>query len=728
MKLSKALVVGSCLVVVCLLLYLREPPQIRVVANSVYDAMVRLNGVGPQSGAVAIVDIDEDSLAVYGQWPWPRHCVAELTRRLLEAGASVVAFDILFSESDRTSPRVIVRELSALTGTAVRLDGVPAAYEDFDAVFAHALAAGRTVLGCYMHPVPQHLASMVEPMSDAYRGVAQFKGAGLHSDLPQARKLTPPLAVLGEAAASVAFFNTIPDDDTVVRRTPLLFAYGELRIYQSLALEAVRQHTEARQLWIECRPGWFVGGIKGVRMGPRRVPTDRNGQMLVNYRASRFPVFPADELLAGNVDAGAISNRIVFVGSSAATLADLVATPHSPEFPGVEVHATAADNMLTGDVLVEPRWMAYAHMLLIIGLGMALTVLIHRTRAWLSFLITLLLVLLAAAAGVFLLHACRLVFVPAQLILAMLFIYTVLTLLKYRQEERQKRRVREMFGTMVSKSVLTYLEENPGSFSLTGHRAEATVLFADVASFTTIAESLPPEQVSELLNRYLSPMTEIIMNRGGLVDKYNGDAIMAEWGVPYPAPDHAVQGCLAALEQQERLAQLRPVLKEEYGHELHVRMGLCSGEVTAGNMGSDLRFQYTVMGDTVNQASRYEPANKDYGSRIMIGETTYRMAEQAVEARLLDRIIVVGKTQPVTVYELLGRKGEVPAEGREAATRYEEALRLHWERKWDEALERLARIEHGDRAVAFLKARIQAYRQTAPPPDWQGEYVRETKH
>ncbi len=308
-------------------------------------------------------------------------------------------------------------------------------------------------------------------------------------------------------------------------------------------------------------------------------------------------------------------------------------------------------------------------------------------------------------------------------------VFTGVIAVKYWQEESGRKKVRGMFGTMVSPSVLSYLEQNPGSFSLTGARAEATMFFSDVAGFTTISESLEPAQLAELLNRYLSPMTDIIMARGGYVDKYEGDAIMAEWGVPFPMEDHAAQACYAALEQQEKLTALRDQLKQEFGHELTVRMGINTGTVTAGNMGSESRFQYTVMGDAVNQASRFESANKCYGSLIMIGETTHEAVHELFETRLLDLIIVKGKTKPIRIYELLARTGELNPDKARVVAFYDEALHLHWDRKFNEAVGKLdeALAIMKDEPSHWLRQRILGYLETPPEEGWNGEFVNPNK-
>ncbi len=521
-----------------------------------------------------------------------------------------------------------------------------------------------------------------------------------------------------------------------MRSNPLIWALGPQRIYPSLALEAIRLDRGLNQCMIE----YDEGGVVQLRLRDLVIPCTKAGRMVINYRsvraepgsdlASSFPHYSAGGLLDGSIDPTVLTNKIVFVGTSAIGLRDIRATPMAHLFSGVEIHATMVDNIIAGDALSIPNWMDGAQFLAILLVALGMTLLVSRGCSWLSFLLTLLTLGLSMGTAIFLLQERQLVFVPTWTMLSTLLLYPVLTMIRFWQEEQQKKHVREMFGTMVSRDVLRYLEANPESFSLRGERAEATMFFSDVAGFTTISEQMQPDQLTYLLNRYLTPMTDIILAHGGYVDKYEGDAIMAEWGIPFRTDDHAVNACLAAIEQQACLARLRPTLKKEFGHELYVRMGINTGTVTAGNMGSDMRFSYTVMGDAVNFASRLEPINKEYGTQILIGEATAQVARDFIEVRYLDKIVVKGKTKPVKVYELLGKRGSLSEDRQKVVSLYTEALHLHWERRWEEALDRLAigiGIDPDDGPSHTLHTRITAYRHTPPPDDWQGEYVRLTK-
>lgn len=733
------MIVGFVLTVLCFGLYISGSKFIQAVSNYAYDAFLRRVNTVPQSGRVTIVDIDEASLREIGQWPWSRHVVADLTREIVDAGASVVAFDVVFPEKDRTSPSTIVEDMNRHFGLSVAIQGVPGDMGDFDAMFASALKRGKCILGCQMHEQTGSTKDPDDVPDSSYRTFLTLRGSGdISRYLLHARAITMSIDILNEAAQK-GFFNAVPDSDGVVRSNPLIWTMGTRRVYPSLALEAIRLDRNASR----CIVDYDANGVTQIRMPPGLntgeliLPVDQSGSIAINYRkniedttsgfASTFPIVSARDILNGAVPRRQLKGKIVFVGTSAVGLKDIKATPLTQYFSGVEVHATIVDNILAGDMLWNPTWMIVVHAASILLLGTLLTFLISRARAWLSFVVAVGTVLLLIQTSYFLFSHFHVVFIPAWVILSVVAVYSVLTMLMFWQEELNRKHVRNMFSTMVSEHVLNYLEKNPDSFSLSGTKVEATMLFSDLAGFTTISESLEPERLSELLNRYLTPMTHLIMKRNGYLDKYEGDLIMAVWGVPFPSDDHAIQACLSALEQQKELAALRPILKKTFGHELHVRIGINTGPATAGNMGSDRKMQYTVIGEAVNLASRLQTTNKEYDTQIMIGETTYLQAREAIDARLLDILIAKGTTKAVRVYELIGAGGDVSKEKAEMIGLYEDALRFHWDRRWDDALlllDRCLNIDPRDPPSIRLRERIHRYMQTAPPENWTGELWR----
>ena len=584
------------------------------------------------------------------------------------------------------------------------------------------------------------------------------------------------------------FINVPRDADGIIRSAPLVLGFeytdpltGELRraFVPSFALLAVLYHwglvtldwTEEVQKHGRIEPGAvevFFGRHLLVRRSDgstAQIPIDHRGRLFLNFQGRvtdfhNLPLWvlmPAADLAPADADVEptglppeaaavvpkslkdavrdgrgraerALRGNIAMVGLTATGTTDIGPCPIDTQTPYVHIHMTAASNILTGQFIRPLGTAGVVGILVCLALGFAaMSHWMHvRSLTW-------------AACGLLggylafsylLVHADVSVIPVVSPTFYLAVTYAAVVLYRYFTEERARKQVRRMFSTMVSPDVLNFMEENPESFSLSGHRVDATIMFSDVAGFTSISERLTPEQLTELLNEYLSAMTDIILERNGYVDKYEGDAIMAEWGVPYPDPVHGEAGCLSCIEQQETLARIRPSLAERFGAELYVRMGVNSGPVIAGNMGSSRRFQYTVMGDTVNQAARFEPTNKVYKTYMMIGESTYQLAQRAVDVRLLDKVVVMGKTEPVRVYELLGRKGGVPSEVMEVKELYEEGLRTHWERRWDEAEKLLGQalaIQVDDGASRVILERIAEYRKTPPADGWQGEYVRTSK-
>jgi len=423
-----------------------------------------------------------------------------------------------------------------------------------------------------------------------------------------------------------------------------------------------------------------------------------------------------------------LTDKIVFVGLSATGAGDIGPVPIDDNAAFVLVHMTAVSNMLTQVFVTPLKRSSYYVLMACIWFGFCTFGYLFRPKPYTYFAVVSAGGYIGAAYACIHAHTYVLPLTAPVIFMAVSYVSDVL--IHYFAEEKEKQKIRGMFQTMVSPDVLHYMEDNPDSFSLAGERREATMFFSDVAGFTTISESLTPEDLVQLLNAYLTPMTEIILDHEGYVDKYEGDAIMAEWGVPYPHPEHARLACFAALAQQEQLAIMRQELFERFGHRIVVRMGLNSGTVSAGNMGASRRFSYTVMGDAVNQAARFEPANKDYDTDIIIGASTFDLASDHIDARLLDKIVVKGKTEPIRIYELLGKKNQAGNSKADVVALYEESLQVHWKHDFDAAIEKLENALHidpEDGPAKALLARVRGYKQNPPARSWQGEYVRATK-
>jgi adenylate cyclase len=640
----------------CLLLF--APAPVQILSRQCDDVLRRAAAKPPQTDAMAILDIDDESLREFGQWPWPRRLLARITQRLWSEGAAIVAWDVVFAEPDRTSPIRVLEQWREAFGSDVQLSGIPPQELDHDVQFAEALSRGVSVLSLYCElgsGSDRPSARDARETSDAFKSRIYEIGASDKRWLPQARYAVRAIAPLRQAAQSEAFFNTLTDADNIVRRTPMIVIH-EGRLLPALALEIFRLLTRSENVGVvwNRRQG---DGVAGLRIGPRSVSTDANGCLVLNYRSKSFTRVSMARWWRGE-DTRSLSNKVVFIGTSAAGLRDLVGTPMGPDVPGVEVHATAVDNLLAGDALQYPGWMLPAQLGGIALIGAVLVVALARCRAAAGFLTTLLLIALGwGFAWQLMARQGRLVS-PAEYTLAVALIYVVETTVKYGAEESARRRARRLFGAMVSPEVMEYLETHPEAISPAGQRVEATVFFSDITNFTALAERLEPEELTMWMNRYFTPMADAIMQEGGYVDKFNGDAIMAVWGAPFPVEDHALRACRAALAQRDRLTALQKEFREKFGLELRVRMGINTGCMTAGNMGSARRHQYTVMGDVVNVAARLEEANKEFGTDILMGEETWRRVNDKMVCRRVADIRVRGREKPLVVYELVGASGD----------------------------------------------------------------------
>lgn len=555
----------------------------------------------------------------------------------------------------------------------------------------------------------------------------------------------------------LGFINTLRDSDGIVRRTPLILATKYYNSHEkklktlyvpSMALLSCMNHLGVAPKDVSIKFGEKIDLKMGDKV--KSIPIDKYGRVLLNFNfkpqdMNYIPFGRINEFGAGLSKQGeeafkgefknsletmrrSLNGKIALIGLTFTGNSDTGPTAIDSNMSLVYVHAAAINSILKEEFLepVSDIKVGFAMFIIFIALA-AGSVLMTINGFSMIFGIVETVIGLLGLAGIYY----SMFYYPILYLLFYTFsIYIFVVLYRYFSEEKEKFKIRNMFSTMVSSSVLDYMETNPESFSLSGSKMSATMMFSDVAGFTTISEGLTPEKLVLLLNKYLTPMTDIIQESGGYVDKYEGDAIMAEWGVPFPNDKHATLACWASLDQQKKLDEIREDLYKEFGYRLTVRIGVNSGEVSAGNMGSVNRFSYTVMGDAVNLAARLEPTNKVYGTYLMIGENTYDLAKDDIEARLIDKVVVVGKKVAIRVYELLERKGQLSEEKMKWVAHYEKGLQLHEERKWDEAIaefNKALEINPEDEASTVLIKRVEEYKENPPGEDWQGEYVRKSK-
>lgn len=665
---------------------------------------------------IVVVVLDQESWeSIPYRYPYPRRMWAKVVRNLKEAGASLIVFDLQFDTYD----------MNDLQG---------------DSLFAEAIEyAGNVVLP------------------------SKFNQEIVRGHLVQ--HITEPVDLFYDACLTTGLIGELKDIDQYTRHYSIFYPIRE-KYHLFLGLKAIKEYYEID----DSVKMAFSDDLKFIEYGSIRIRHDRGNTFLINYYgpAKTFrtyslssvlddaefdllgdydtdymelwkgenSIYPPDllALLNPNEEDSPFKDKIVLIGDALEEHFDTKFTPFynyegmTNLMAGVETHAHAMQTILDENYLIKTdNWV---NNLVVLGLSvLALVATILAGPVW-GIIFIVLMVLGYSYFSFWLFQEHKIIielFIP---IIAVILSYAFDILYEFILEQREKKKIRGMFSTYISPKILKYLEDHPDAFTLTGEKREATMFFSDVQSFTTISESLNAEDLAMLLNKYLSPMTQILMSYDGYVDKYEGDAIMCDFGVPVEDEEHAKKACWAAIEQQAKIEELRPQLKKEYGVDIYVRMGINSGLVSAGNMGSEQRFQYTVMGDAVNAASRFEGANKQYGTFLMIGERTFELAKDYIEARILDRIIVKGKLKYITVYNLLAKKGEATEEQLKLIEWFERGLSFYWDRQWDDAVrafQKAMEFAPGDPPSNVFIERCNSFKITPPPDNWQGEYIMITK-
>ncbi|MEJ5331072.1 MAG: adenylate/guanylate cyclase domain-containing protein [Desulfobaccales bacterium] len=668
------------------------------------DQFFRLLPLEPPHPEVMLITIDQpdiEHLAARGvTWPWPREFYASILDFCRRGGARAVIFDILFTEESRYGP------------------------ED-DRKFARALAEMPAFLACFLTREDKPL----HPLTPEVLGKGALRLSGPGPPGPEYRAVIPPLGPLLQAATGVGNVECGPDPDGIYRRLPLAGRFQG----HSLPLLAFAAYSRLGN------PGeWRYESGELVR-GELRLPLDDQGRFLLKFRgpARTFPRLSAADLITSemNLRQGqaplkppeALAGKWVLVGLTAPGLLDLKASPVSAVYPGVELHATLLDNLLRGDFLRPlPLWLLGVWSFLMALCGAAAV--LFSLRLWLTGLAAL--GVAAAVLGVSVLGFRADWWIdPVLPGLAAGLAFAAAAAYSYVTEGRQKLAIRRMFSHYLSEAVIRHLLEHPERLKLGGERRRVTLFFSDLAGFTSLSEKLAPEDVVALLNDYLSRMTDIILAEEGVVDKFEGDAIMAMWGAPLEQPDQAVRACRAALRQVAALHEVNAGLAARGLPPLRMRIGIHTGEAVVGNLGSHRRFDYTAVGDAVNLASRLEGLNKYYGTAILVSEDTAAALDGALEIMEVDQVAVKGRETPVRVFQVLAPAGELSPEALAAREAYVQGLAAYRERRFDEAMEYFARsqelLPEGNPAGALVERCRRLLAE--PPPEWDGVFRPEGK-
>lgn len=720
--------IGMALVLALGVLYIAQPFFLQSLDLKVYDLLLRNRKAQPVSGQVVIVDIDERSLAEHGQWPWPRYRLALLMERIRQQGALSLGLDILLAEPDRTSPAVLRRELKRDLGVEVGFSGLPDALEDNDALLARIVESGPYVLSFYFGFTGEAHAKEGSQVALAGLDVALAAADGAPS--PESTLLRPdaiiaPLSILASAARRCGFYNSLTDPDGIVRRTPLIIPYAG-RYYPSLALAVVLEALGGGSPLLKMGPL----GVEGLRIAKGvTLPLDSRGSMLVNYRgpARTFPSVSAADVLAGTAPADAFAGKIVLVGTSVAGLLDLRATPYDPVHPGVEIHATVVDSILQQDFLLRPDWAPGVEfaLLLLTGFGTVLLMTFVSSRRMIPPLALLGWAIwwgskhLLTVEGVYV--------SPLYSYLSFGLSFILLTFFKFMHEERQRRYLHTAFSRYVAPAVVSRIVSSPKELTLQGEEKEVTILFSDIRSFTGLSERLTPSQVSELLRAYLTPMTRIVTEEMGTIDKFIGDAVMAFWNAPLDVEGHPGRAVRAALRMLDALEPLNDGFEQRFGLRLSIGIGLHTGTVRVGNMGSDELFDYTVIGDGVNFASRLESLTKFYGVPLVCSEQVALQCTDQFRFLHLDRVRVKGKQQGATIFTVLEADGAMTDHELEEYTR---GLSLYHGRDFGPATDVFSSLTHGypgKRLYTLYMERSQRLAREGVPDNWDGTFTHTEK-
>lgn len=704
-KILSALAVA--LAVCSLVAGLRMTGWFEVVELKALDHLVRRSADPAKADSnLVLLAIDESSLEAFGRWPWPRDRYGYVVRYLKQAGARAVVFDVMFFEPDENA-------------------------EEFDQSFADDMRAADNVF------LPMLFQAEPNPISSNLQARATLKVEVPELDRVAERQagVKPPIPLLAQQARGLGVINLSADADGPTRRIPLLGQMsGQFVPHLSLAVARYVLGADG----ISVKDG-------RVQIGSISVPLDADGQLLIRWHGSLEQTYHVRKYSIGRVlqafaqqqkgerpglDATLFKDKVVFIAGTAAGLYDLRVTPFSSATPGVLIHMAALDNLLHGQGLqAAPSWFALT-VLVVLCLASAGTFMLFRSYP-VKFGVTLGLAVAyyGLVAHAFEGHARWLELVFPEVALALTF-GTAATV-EYVTEGKQRRLMRAAFDKYMSSEVVEEIMRNPEAIKLGGEKKEISILFSDIAGFTTISEKMTPEDLVALLNRYLSAMTSIIKTtHRGNVNKYLGDGIMALFGAPLDDPKHASLACYAALDCQAELARLRRIWVEEGLPEIGARIGINSGPCIVGNMGSEERMEYTVTGDSVNLASRLEGASKYYDTLILIGQRTAELAQNDVEVREIDLLRVKGKKEPVVVFELLGRNGQVAEEKRRVVDRYLQGMAAYKQRDFETACTRFTEalaLDPSDGPSRVYVERSTTYRHTPPPADWDGVYEMTSK-
>lgn len=723
--------------VLTLLIALRiaDPSLVLSVRNQSFDFFQRIKPRDITPQPIAIIDIDDRSLAEIGQWPWPRTKLAELVQKAHGNGAVAIAFDIVFSEYDRLSPSQFAEDLPNLPkGIKSILEKLPSN----DEVFADTVSQGRVIVGQTSIRSSSGNREIKQDIKDTQHA---FLGPDPKPFLQKFPDMVLNVPELENAASGHGVFTIRPDPDGIYRRIPLVMMVQD-RIRLALSTELLRIATGGKAFAIKSNEA----GIDGLVVARQLIETESDGTVWPHFSNSDEKRFiSAVDILNGKAPAEALRGKLAFVGTSAIGLEDYRPTPMGVSMAGVEIHAQVLENILGKTLLKRPNYSIAVELTVVAVLGLLVIILVPYLGALWTVVTAFLLLLGYAGGSFYLFYNQGQLLDPTFPIISTLLLIMFMATANYIREEQERQQIRGAFGQYVSPDLVDQLSDNPDQLQLGGEKRELTLLFSDVRGFTTISESFKddPEGLTILMNKFLTVLSEAILHHGGTIDKFMGDAVMAFWNAPLDHPNHIESGCRAAMKMLADVDELNAQRSEEakktgkIHYPINVGVGLNSGPCVVGNMGSDNRFDYTALGDTVNLASRLEGQSKPYGVSIVLGSATAQPVEETLAIMELDLIRVKGKTEPERIYGLFGDETmKQDAQFQKAMETNKLMLDTYRDQKWADALKHLDTLSIINEelglglSIAYLdiyKTRIDDFKANPPERDWDGVYTATSK-
>jgi len=707
-----------------------EIPLLNKVENLVYDIRLSATTPGTIDPRIVILDLDEKSLAQEGRWPWSRDKLSFLVDILFDYyQIKVLGFDIVFAEPDTSSGLQLLETLQQNTlADNPQFNEVVNQIKPqlaFDEMFANSLKERDVVLSYYFNP-----NTNINPDSSLPKPVTSTQESP--SSLIQANGYGANLAILQDAAEAGGYFNNDRvDSDGSYRRLPLLTSYNN-EMYETLALAMYRKAMNITDIRFDYGEGYGEQKrLEAIVLDSLSVPVDKHAVALVPYRGKQgsFNYISATDVLSGLAPAELLTDKIVVFGATAAGILDLRTTPVQNIFPGVEVHANILSGMLDSNFKSKPDYMLGAEFLELLVLAALVIFLYPKLSSIQSIGIFSVLIVVMFSLNIYLWQTLNIDSILATPIIFLFILFLIQIYFGYFLETKKKNKLGKIFGQYIPKELVSEMSQSENDYTLKGESKEMTVLFSDVRGFTSISENMSPEDLCELINEILTPITQTIHQHQGTIDKYIGDAVMAFWGAPLDNENHAHQAVTSALAFTPVINEINNRFKEKDWPKIQMGIGLNTGTMNVGNMGSEFRMAYTIMGDAVNLGSRLEGLTKQYGVQIIVSETT-KAATPDIAYLELDRVRVKGKEEPVSIYEPLGLIKALTSEELSSIEKLDNALSDYHQQNWKQAKSAfiaLSELQPEKQLFKLYLVRIHEYLLTPPEDDWDGVFTHKSK-